>query len=144
MRKSLYIIIIFFIIIIGLTLLFINNIQSIYKESQKENYVYEKYLNKEVMGTDVATLINRAVNNNEKYNIPKDEKGNYIDDDKYCIRIFVKLQTEGKYYNMETIYSNNVAEFVKNFNLEDFKCTNITYHNSNKRVSTVYFEVLDS
>ena len=70
--------------------------------------------------------------------------GNYIDDDKYCIRIFVKLQTEGKYYNMETIYSNNVAEFVKNFNLEDFKCTNITYHNSNKRVSTVYFEVLDS
>ena len=30
------------------------------------------------------------------------------------------------------------------FNLEDFKCTNITYHNSTKRVATVYFEVLDS
>ena len=121
-----------------------NNIQNVYKENKKENYVYEKYLNKEVMGTDVATLINRAVNNNEKYNIQKDDKGNYIDDDKYCIKIFVKLQTDGKYYNMETIYSNNVAEFVKNFNLEDFKCTDITYHNSTKRVATVYFEVLDS
>lgn len=144
MKKSLCIIIIFFIIIIGLTLIFMNNIQSVYKENQKENYVYAKYLNKEVMGTDVATLINRAVDNNEKYNIQKDDKGNYIDDDKYCIKIFVKLQTDGKYYNMETIYSNNVAEFVKNFNLEDFKCTNITYHNSTKRVATVYFEVLDS
>ena len=144
MKKSLYMIIIFFIIIIGLTLIFINNIQSVYKENQKENYVYAKYLNKEVMGTDVATLINRAVDNNEKYNIQKDDKGNYIDDDKYCIKIFVKLQTDGKYYNMETIYSNNVAEFVKNFNLEDFKCTDITYHNSTKRVATVYFEVLDS
>lgn len=144
MKKSLYKIIIFFIIIIGLTLIFINNIQSVYKENQKENYVYEKYLNKEVMGTDVATLINRAVNNNEKYNIQKNDEGNYIDDDKYCIRIFVKLQTDGKYYNMETIYSNNVAEFVKNFNLEDFKCTNITYHNSTKRVAKVYFEVLNS
>ena len=144
MKKSLCIIIIFFIIIIGLTLIFMNNIQNVYKENKKENYVYEKYLNKEVMGTDVATLINRAVNNNEKYNIQKDDKGNYIDDDKYCIKIFVKLQTDGKYYNMETIYSNNVAEFVKNFNLEDFKCTDITYHNSTKRVATVYFEVLDS
>lgn len=144
MKKSLCIIIIFFIIIIGLTLIFMNNIQSVYKENKKENYVYEKYLNKEVMGTDVATLINRAVDNNEKYNIQKDDKGNYIDDDKYCIKIFVKLQTDGKYYNMETIYSNNVAEFVKNFNLEDFKCTDITYHNSTKRVATVYFEVLDS
>lgn len=144
MKKSLYIIIIVFIIILGVTLLFLTNVQNAYKEIQKENYAYEKCLNQEVMGTEVATLINKAIDNNEKYNIGKDENGNYIDDNKYCIKVFVKLQTNGKYYNMETIYSNNVAEFVKNFNLEDFKCTNITYHNSTKKISKVYFEILDS
>ncbi len=143
MKKSLYIIIAIFIIILGITLIFISNIKNIYKEAQKENYSYEKCLNQEVMGTEVASLINKAVDNNEKYNIKKDDKGNYIDDNNYSIKIYVKLQTDGKYYNMETIYSNNVAEFVKNFNLENFKCTNITYHNSTKRVATVYFEILE-
>ena len=143
MKKSLYIIIAIFIIILGITLIFISNIKNIYKEAQKENYSYEKRLNQEVMGTEVASLINKAVDNNEKYNIKKDDKGNYIDDNNYSIKIYVKLQTDGKYYNMETIYSNNVAEFVKNFNLENFKCTNITYHNSTKRVATVYFEILE-
>ena len=144
MKKSLYIIIAIFIIILGITLIFISNIKNIYKEARKENYSYEKCLNQEVMGTEVASLINKAVDNNEKYNIKKDDKGNYIDDNNYSIKIYVKLQTDGKYYNMETIYSNNVAEFVKNFNLENFKCTNITYHNSTKRVATVYFEILES
>ena len=144
MKKSLYIIIAIFIIILGITLIFISNVKNIYKETQKENYSYEKCLNQEVMGTEVASLINKAVDNNEKYNIKKDDKGNYIDDNNYSIKIYVKIQTDGKYYNMETIYSNNVAEFVKNFNLENFKCTNITYHNSTKRVATVYFEILES
>lgn len=144
MKKSLYIIIAIFIIILGITLVFISNIKNIYKEAKKENYIYEKCLNQEVMGTEVASLINKAVDNNEKYNIEKDDKGNYIDDNNYSIKIYVKLQTDSKYYNMETIYSNNVAEFVKNFNLENFKCTNITYHNSTKRVATVYFEILES
>lgn len=144
MKKSLYIIIILFIIILGFTLLFIINLQNIYKKIQKENYIYEKCLNKEVMGTEVASLINKAVDNNEKYNIGKDENGNYVDDNEYCIKIYVKLQTNGKYFNMESIYDNNVAEFVKNFNLENFKCTKITYHDSTKRVSKVYFEILNS
>lgn len=144
MKKSLYIIIILFIIILGFTLLFMINLQNTYKKIQKENYIYEKCLNKEVMGTEVASLINKAVDNNEKYNIGKDENGNYVDDNEYCIKIYVKLQTNGKYFNMESIYDNNVAEFVKNFNLENFKCTKITYHDSTKRVSKVYFEILNS
>lgn len=144
MKKSLYIIIILFIIILGFTLLFMINLQNTYKKIQKENYIYEKCLNKEVMGTEVASLINKAVDNNEKYNIGKDENENYVDDNEYCIKIYVKLQTNGKYFNMESIYNNNVAEFVKNFNLENFKCTKITYHDSTKRVSKVYFEILNS
>ena len=144
MKKSLYIIIILFIIILGFTLLFMINLQNTYKKIQKENYIYEKCLYKEVMGTEVASLINKAVDNNEKYNIGKDENENYVDDNEYCIKIYVKLQTNGKYFNMESIYNNNVAEFVKNFNLENFKCTKITYHDSTKRVSKVYFEILNS
>ena len=37
-----------------------------YNMSKKSNLAFEKYLNEEVYGTDLATVINRAVDRNEK------------------------------------------------------------------------------
>ena len=37
-----------------------------YNMSKKTNLAFEKYLNEEVYGTDLATVINRAVDRNEK------------------------------------------------------------------------------
>ena len=142
MKKSFFIMIALFISIVGIVLIFIKDVQSNQKAIQKINSTYEKCLQQEVRGTDVASMINSAVNSNEKYHIAKDDDGNYVDDGNYSIRIFVKLQAGVNYYNMEKIYSNNIAEFVKNFNLENFKCTKIEYHDKSKRVAKVYFEIL--
>ena len=49
-----------------------------YQQIKAFNIKYEKYTNKEIKGTDIATLINQAVDDNEQNGIKKNEKGNYI------------------------------------------------------------------
>lgn len=48
-------------------------------EVNKQNNYYEKYLNKEIYGTEVATIINKTVNQNEQNEIQKDQNNYYID-----------------------------------------------------------------
>jgi len=43
--------------------------ESVQNEVKKFNMQYECYLNNLIKGTDVATVINRAIDNNEKYEI---------------------------------------------------------------------------
>lgn len=106
----------------------------------KENKEYEKYLNKEIIGTELTTLINKVIDKNEKNKIPKDENGYYIENGENSIKIEVKMTTIDKMYPMEEFYNNDITKFVQNFNLEDFKCTNIEYHKKTGKVSKLIFE----
>lgn len=118
--------------------------QNIQKEKEIANYnkQYEQFKDKEIYGTDIATLINKAINNNEKNNVEKDENGYYIPNNTDSVRIFVKLQEEGENFPMERIFKLGITEFVKNFNIETFKCTNINYHEQSHKISEIYFEVI--
>lgn len=118
--------------------------QNVQKERQVASYnnQYEKYQNKQIYGTDVATLINKAMNENEQNGVEKDEKGYYISNNANSIKIYVKLQAEGNYFPMERIFELGITEFVKNFNIEDFKCTQIKYHSQTGRISEVYYDVI--
>lgn len=108
----------------------------------KHNLEYEYYMNKEIYGTELATVINKATENNEKFNIKKDNKGLYIDDEQTSIKIQIHILDNNTTYNMEAFYMNGIDMFVKNFSTIKFKCTNIRYHPSTKRVSYLYFEQL--
>ena len=110
------------------------------KNIKKFNSQYEYYLDKTVYGTEVATIINKIVNENEKNNIPKNENGQYIENDVNSIKLDIKMNTNGKTYPMEVIYNNYITKFVQNFNLVSFKCTKIEYHKSSGYVSKIYFE----
>lgn len=118
-------------------LITINTTNRIIKE---ENSEYEYYLNKTVYGTEVTTLINKAMNQNENNNIKKDEKGHYIENKENSIKIEIKMITTEKTYPMEEIYNNDITKFVQNFNLIEFKCTKIEYHKETGRVSKIIFE----
>ena len=110
------------------------------KNIKRFNTHYEYYLGKTVYGTEVATIINKIVNENEKNNIPKDENGQYIENDVNSIKLDIKMNTNGKTYPMEVIYNNDITKFVQNFNLVSFKCNKIEYHKSSGYVSKIYFE----
>ena len=46
---------------------------------KQENSKYECYLNRTIYGTEVATIINKAINQNENNQVQKDEKKHYIE-----------------------------------------------------------------
>ena len=77
MNKSFFIIPLILLIIIYTSCVFMINLKSEKNEITKENMEYEKYLNKQILGTELASLISKVVNQNEINNVLKDEKGYY-------------------------------------------------------------------
>ena len=91
-----------------------------------DNKTYESYENKEVLGTDIISIINKATDSNKKNDIKIGEDGNYIDNGKNSIRIEIKFLELDKVITMERI--NNVG------------FTKIEYHEKTHRVKYMYFE----
>lgn len=104
------------------------------------NRVYESFLDKQVLGTDVMSVINKAVSSNEKNQVQKNEKGKYIDNGTNSIQIEVKFQELDKVVSMEAISGQGYNEFVYNFGAASFKCTKIEYHTGTGSIRYMYFE----
>lgn len=109
---------------------------------QKINKEYEFYKDKELLGTDVTTAINKALDSNERNEIPKDEKGFYIENDTNSVKVEIVMynEEEPKTYQMETIQKVGITGFINNFNLIDFTCSKIEYHTKTKMVKKMIFE----
>lgn len=143
MKKLLFILLTLFVMIIfSIYVLFMN------KEAQSNtlknyNSEYEAYLNNEIYGTELATLINKVTNINETNKIPKDKKNHYIENEENSIKIEIVMLLTEKTYPMEEIYNTDTAEFVKYFNLEKFKCTKIEYHNKTGKIKKMLFEQIE-
>ena len=140
-KQTLILIILLLVIILVVAFAVAQNVQK-QRELANYNNQYEKYLNGQVYGTDVVSLINKAIDNNEKNNVEKDENGYYIDNNTNSVKLYIKLVQDGDNFPMERIFEVGLTEFVKNFNIEDFKCTKINYHENTGMVSEVYFEVI--
>ena len=105
-----------------------------------KKYNSQYYINKSIYGTELVTLINKVINENEINKVEKDEKGFFIENNENSIKINIKMNTNGKTYQMETFYNNDITKFVENFNLVKFRCNKIEYHKKSGRVSKLYFE----
>ena len=143
MKKTLIIMLILFVAILAAVSIAVVDLQQTGKQVKQFNQIFEEYKDKTLLGSEVASLINKAIDNNEKNRILKSDKDIYQDDGKYSVQIFVKLEKDGEYFTMERINALKITEFVKNFSLQDFKCTSIEYHKETKRVSKVYFESIE-
>ena len=105
-----------------------------------DNKTYESYENKEVLGTDIISIINKATDSNEKNDIKIGEDGNYIDNGKNSIRIEIKFLELDKVITMERINNVGIEKFWSNYGALSFKCTKIEYHEKTHRVKYMYFE----
>ena len=143
MKKILIVLISLLIIVLAMLFVVIKNNESMQADTLKFNKQYEIYLNNIVKGTEIATVINKATDNNEKYEIAKDEKNRYIQDNKYSIKISVKFVDSEKYYDMEAISGLGIEEFISNFSQLNFKCTEISYHKQTNRVSKLIFTEIE-
>ena len=142
LNKSIFVVLLILFIIICIICVTLINFNAEKSKIQNENMLYEKYLNKKILGTELATIINRAINQNEENKVLKDEKGYYIDNYKNSIKIDLKMNTIEKTYPMEEIYKSKTATFVQNFNEIYFECIKIEYHKNTGRISKLIFEEL--
>jgi len=140
MKKILAILIVLFLTFVFAVYTLKINKESNTRALKKYNVEYENYLNKEIFGAELATLINKTVSLNEKNNIAKDKHNHFIENEESSIKIEIKINFTDKTYSMEEFYNNDTAEFVKYFELEKFKCTSIEYHKKNGKVSKLSFE----
>ncbi len=140
MKKNLLLIITVFIVILGTVYGLILSKKIKQNEIQNNNKYYEYYLNKEILGTELATIMGRAIEQNIKNEIQKDENGLYIENNLNSIKIDIKMVTVDKTYPMEVIYNNDITLFVQNFNLIKFKCVNIEYHKKTGFIKKITFE----
>lgn len=139
-------IIIIFVIMLTITFITISYITRYPKENieiKKHNNWYESYLDKEIYGTEVVTIINKAIEENKKNKIQQDEKKLYISNNKNSVKIELKMITIKKTYQMETIYNNDINNFIKHFNLIIFKCSEIQYHKKTGKISKMVFEQIE-
>ncbi len=140
MKKNIILILTIFLIIIGIIAYGLYHQRIVIVQSSQNNRTYESFYNQNVLGTDFVSLINKAIDNNEKNLVIKDENGNYIDNEKNSIKVEVKFQELDKVVKMEAINKQGVHQFLQNFGATSFKCTKIEYHQSTKNVKYMYFE----
>ena len=63
-----------------------------YNISKKANLEFENYLNVEVSGIDLVTVMNRAIDNNERNEVEKNRKGIYQDNENNSISIEIIIE----------------------------------------------------
>lgn len=143
MKQTFFMILAIIFIIICVVCTILINLKAENNQIKKENTEYEEYLNKEILGTELASLISKVIDTNERNKVSKNEKGYYIDNGTNSIRIDLNMTTVNKTYPMEEIYNNNMTSFIQNFNLISFRCISIEYHEKTNKVSKLVFEELE-
>ena len=143
MKKLIIFLVIVLIIVATVGHMYLNY-KANYNEAQVKNAQYESYDGKEIFGTDLATLINKAVDDNTKNKIEKEDTGLYADNGTDSIRIDVLFTDDNKVHSMEEIYNSGTDTFMQYYNQIRFKCTKIDYHSKTGRVSYMYFEQVAS
>lgn len=139
MKKIIIFLIIVLIIVVSIFVMY-SNYKVLYNNIKKDNLEFEYYSGKELQGIDIATILNKAIDNNIKYNVQKDEEGKYVENNETSIKVQIYILDNNKTYDMETIYSGGIDKFVQNYSTIKFKCTKIDYHKKNNRIKTIYIE----
>lgn len=139
MKKLIVIIICLVCIALSIFTVKYMNYKSEMAKIKESNLEFETYLNKQILGTELTTFINKAVDNNKKYNVPKDEQGFYIKNDTNSMEVEIQITDNNTIYKMETLYDGGIINFIQYYNSIYFECTKIEYNKLGK-VSYLLFE----
>lgn len=139
MKKFIIFLIIVIIIISCITYIYLNQ-KANFNDAKFQNMKYENYLNKEVYGGQVASIINKAIDNNKKEQVSQDGNGIYQDNTSTSISVQIKFLDNDKIYEMENLYAGGIDNFINYYNHIKFKCTKIEYHKSTYKVRYILFE----
>jgi len=140
MKKNLFVILGIFIIIIAILSCIYYNYQKTIILANQTNKEYESYTQDSIVGSYLMTLINKAINQNEKNQLQKDSKNYYIENSQNSIIIEIKFLESDKIYRMEAISALGSESFIKNYRSMKFQCTKKEYHEKTKQIKYMLFE----
>ncbi len=140
MKKYIITILILVAIVISSMLYAYNTYKKNIQDLKDYNNEFTKYQNTEIAGTEIATILNKAVNNNEQNKVSKNEKEMYIENDENSIKVDIYIKDNDTTYSMETIYNMGVEKFINSFSLETFKITDVQYHTKTKKIKYIKIE----
>ena len=143
MKKLFIFILTLFIIFIILICAYFNALKFEKNMIKQYNSEYEVYLDKKITGSEITSLINKIIDNNEKNKIQKDNNGFYIENDKNSILMQIKITDNDTLYNIETFYGAEMVNFLKYYDSVLFECKEIKY-NSLGKVNYIYFEQISN
>ena len=78
MKKIAVFFLIIIIVVVAISYLYLNY-KINYNQVKQENNYFESYLDKEIYGTELTTIINKPIDKNTQNNVDKDKKVFYID-----------------------------------------------------------------
>lgn len=139
MKKTIIVIILIFLAIITCIYMNYKDVMFAQNEAKKFNSDFEFYNKESILGTDITTLINKAIDNNEKYNIEKNSEGLYVSDGKNSIEIYIYMIINDTTYPMERLKTTGLEQFTKYFGEVEFKCTDVKYHEKTGKISEMTF-----
>ena len=138
--KKIFIFLAIIVVILCVILYQYNSYQRAQNAINSENSEYEQYLDKEIYGIDIASLINKSTDKNEKNSVSKDDKGYFIQNDENSIEIEIYIKDSDTTYKMEQIYKQGVEQFVQFFLNDKFKSSKVEYHEKTKRIKYILFD----
>ncbi|MEF2619396.1 MAG: hypothetical protein U0N02_01040 [Clostridia bacterium] len=139
MKRNFFIILTILLIISAIVGCTVYNYRRTQANIAQYNKQYESWYNKQILGTDFISIINKTIDNNEKNDIQKDENNIYIEDNEKSVKIYVKFLESDNIFDMEAISNNGIENFIQNYATFSFKCTKIDYH-KNGNVKSLFFE----
>lgn len=140
MKKKILVILGIFIIILIFVVTLLYNYDKAVKRAQNFNKQYEAYYDKTILGTDLATVLNKAMDYNKQNDTQKDENDKYYIETDKSLLIEVKFIEKDENVKMEDILLQDMENFIKYYATSSFKCTKIEYHEENKQVKSLYFQ----
>lgn len=140
MKKNLLILLGIFFLVIAILSYIYYNMKKINILSSQVNKEYESYAEGNILGTSLMTLMHKAINQNERNEIPKDNRNYYSENEENSIKIEIKFLESDKIYPMEAIVNLGSEQFIKNYNSMQFKCTKKEYHRATNYIKYMLFE----
>lgn len=142
MKKILFIICII-LLIVGIVLGYSFNMKIKEEQNSSINKEFESFLNVDIRGSSLLSLMNRVIDLNDKNGIEKDAEGLYIENDSNSMKIYIKFIDRENLFSFEKIDDSGMEKFAQNFAAILFRCNKIEYHESTGLISKMYFQEVD-
>ena len=125
MKKAIIGIILATVVIVAIFGTWYNKNMQELKDIKNFNDGFKEYIDKDIIGTELTTVLNKALENNNKNKIEKNSDGTYKTNNENSIEILVKLSKEGNFYPMDAFEKVGMKEFTSNFGRLTFKSTKV-------------------